>query len=754
MIPMVMSIIAKTETFQRDMARTRATVGKFDKSMSKTNATVRRLGRSMLAMAGVGGGLYLISNMLRSSGREAIGFEYNLARVATMLGKNIDYLPKLRNEIDRLSVTYGKSTTDLTSGLYDILSAQIPVAKAIKMLETNVRSATGGFTDSSVAVKASLDILGAYNLETEKAVYIQNLLHKIVEKGRLSFEDIAGKIGEVTAPAAKLDVELEALSATITTLTRAGVPLDMVFTSIRNIFAQFMDPSEQAIKVAKELDFVLDNTTIKGRGLVTIFEKMTKANARQLNILMPSIRGFTGFAAALQKAKDVGFDYAFMLSDVQVAEKNLAIANATTQVQINKTREEWNKAKRDLGDEIIPTLTESLKGLSAVLSGDIARAFDEIAKARRELDGLERRRGPAGPGAFGGFGAGTMGVPPKPRLQLGRLEISPSGYDHIQKMNNYLYEQAQKQKAFQDAINMSGQWLDEMPAAARSTGAEEVKISEKAAAERVQITSRMYQDMGRFGDGYLQAQVALLDQQKAEYGQHVTDKVLLEEWYASELKNIQEDIRLSNLNAMELYHEELRKDIEETARYSSEKFAEAARNIEGYMSDAFYSMREKGADWRDAMNIFFNNVGDAFARMAADMLARWAMLQVMNIGSAGIGGIGAFSMHTGGFVGAGGVQRMVPAGTFIGAPRMHAGGITGIRNDEVPIIAQRGERILAKGESESGDGNIIYIDTYIEKVEANDAASFDAQLYRSRETLGDIQIMNVRGNHPVGKIKR
>ncbi len=57
--------------------------------------------------------------------------------------------------------------------------------------------------------------------------------------------------------------------------------------------------------------------------------------------------------------------------------------------------------------------------------------------------------------------------------------------------------------------------------------------------------------------------------------------------------------------------------------------------------------------------------------------------------------------HAGGVVGAPvGVKRAVPPEVFAGARRYHRGGLAGmLRPDEVPIIAQRGERILSRAET-------------------------------------------------------
>lgn len=67
----------------------------------------------------------------------------------------------------------------------------------------------------------------------------------------------------------------------------------------------------------------------------------------------------------------------------------------------------------------------------------------------------------------------------------------------------------------------------------------------------------------------------------------------------------------------------------------------------------------------------------------------------------GAGGIFANVLHAGGMVGSAGPSRMVPAMAFAAAPRMHGGGMAGLRHDEVPAILQRGERVLSRREAQS-----------------------------------------------------
>ena len=57
---------------------------------------------------------------------------------------------------------------------------------------------------------------------------------------------------------------------------------------------------------------------------------------------------------------------------------------------------------------------------------------------------------------------------------------------------------------------------------------------------------------------------------------------------------------------------------------------------------------------------------------------------------------------------------------FAAAPRMHSGGMAGLRHDEVPAILQRGERVLSRREAQSyGAGGGVNV-----TIMARDAESF------------------------------
>ena len=67
-------------------------------------------------------------------------------------------------------------------------------------------------------------------------------------------------------------------------------------------------------------------------------------------------------------------------------------------------------------------------------------------------------------------------------------------------------------------------------------------------------------------------------------------------------------------------------------------------------------------------------------------------------GGGGEAGMLSGIFHAGGLAGSPAPQRLVPALAFAGAPRLHTGGMAGLRPDEVPAILQRGEMVLSRAQ--------------------------------------------------------
>lgn len=114
-----------------------------------------------------------------------------------------------------------------------------------------------------------------------------------------------------------------------------------------------------------------------------------------------------------------------------------------------------------------------------------------------------------------------------------------------------------------------------------------------------------------------------------------------------------------------------------------------------------------------------------------------------------LGGLLGGLFHTGGRVGAGVNGRRVNPAVFLGAQRMHGGGIAGLRPDEVPIIAQRGELVLPRSKTREAlrPQNVSpNVDARTTVVNAFDASSFLSEALSKPE--GVKVVLNVVRSQP------
>ncbi|MDO5116184.1 MAG: tape measure protein [Synergistaceae bacterium] len=104
----------------------------------------------------------------------------------------------------------------------------------------------------------------------------------------------------------------------------------------------------------------------------------------------------------------------------------------------------------------------------------------------------------------------------------------------------------------------------------------------------------------------------------------------------------------------------------------------------------------------------------------------------------GIFGLFGLKFHSGGVVGSGGTPTLVSPSVFAGAPRMHGGGIAGLRSDEVPAILQRGEVVLPKNaqSNNAASGG----DSYQITIQAVDAPSFVKMLQSNKGTIESLVV--------------
>ena len=133
---------------------------------------------------------------------------------------------------------------------------------------------------------------------------------------------------------------------------------------------------------------------------------------------------------------------------------------------------------------------------------------------------------------------------------------------------------------------------------------------------------------------------------------------------------------------------------------NAEQIAQAFASTLTSGIDQFVKALADGQSAFGALKDAFLDFADNFLRLIAQMILQQIAFNIAKTILTAVGvGVPVPTNHTGGIAGVSSSgSRMVDPAVFSMATRFHTGGVAGLRADEVPIIAQKGEEILTRGD--------------------------------------------------------
>jgi TP901 family phage tail tape measure protein len=318
---------------------------------------------------------------------QAAKFERNIANIGTLLDDTaIKQLPKFEKNLKKLSVQFGESTDTLSKGLFDIISASIPAAEALDVLEVSARAAQAGLSDTGTAADAITTVLNSYSLAASEAARVSDILFTIALRGKTTFGQLAPNIGKVAATASVAGLSLEELAAAIATLTRAGISTEETMTAVQGVLQGFLKPTEDSIIAAKELGFELNTTTLRAEGLTGVFEKLKGQSAEVLATLFPNVRALKGVAAALGQAAGFAKDYEAALDSAGATQGAFEKIADTAQTSFNRITSAVKLLAINLGDPLLKPIAKAADALVNLLFGtDFEKQTESIEKIQALL---------------------------------------------------------------------------------------------------------------------------------------------------------------------------------------------------------------------------------------------------------------------------------------------------------------------------------------------------------------------------------
>lgn len=329
--------------------------------IKKMEENLSGLGRiSGIAFAGMAGSATLAV-------KKYADFEAGILKVKTISDRSFE---EIKKSAEDLSVKYGLSVEQITEGNYQLVSSMGDVANAQEILDTSAKLSIAGFTDYESAMNGLVSVLNGYKMEATEAGRVADILMTVQNKGITTINELQGSLSRVTSLANNVNVPFEDLAAALTTITANKVETSEAVTSLRSAFSELGKAGTVASKNFKAATGEMFSEFMKTHTIVEAIQKLeeySKKTGKSFNDLFGSVEAGNAImnlaGGNLTKLKN-------SLDDVKnssgTANKALGVLDEGANMAFSKLKEQANKAVREIGEALIPTVKDLTKKISEI----------------------------------------------------------------------------------------------------------------------------------------------------------------------------------------------------------------------------------------------------------------------------------------------------------------------------------------------------------------------------------------------------
>jgi len=292
-------------------------------------AKVKSIGMSMVAA-----GTTMLAPLVASM--KVFGeFEKNMKMVSTVVAQPMKFMGQFSDGIRGLAKDFGESTSTLSKGLYEILSAAFAPEDAMSFLSVAVRAAIGGISDTATAVDGLTSILNAFQMSAKAAANVSDVMFNTVLRGKITFTELAEQIGRVAPMARAAGTSFEVMMGALATMTRQGLSMDEAVTRMANILKQ---------------------APMQAKDLVGLISRYVGADLGTIIIDFPEIRAATGVAALAGDIEGLVYDINLMYNSTGAADEAFKKMTGGTIYELSRLWQVVKDVAISVGEALAPAI--------------------------------------------------------------------------------------------------------------------------------------------------------------------------------------------------------------------------------------------------------------------------------------------------------------------------------------------------------------------------------------------------------------
>lgn len=384
--PLMTEIKLDIKNFKNDMEKAGA-IGvseaeRISKSMSTTakiGDVLSRTGASLtkgLTVPIVGAGV--------AATKMSVDFESSFAKVSTLLDSNAVDFDKYKRDILDASSDSKVAVDDFSESVYSSISAGVDQKKAIEFTTDAMKLAKGGFTTGAKSVDVLTTAINGYNLKTEDATRISDLLITTQNLGKTTVDELASSMGTVIPVANSVNFGIEELSASYAQLTKNGIATAESGTYLKAMLSELGKSGSITDKTLRELTGK-GFAQLKSEGVATseILKMLSDAAEEDGKTLKDMFGSVEAGSAALVLAKGSGIEYNEMLKGMEksagATQEAFEKMDATPAEQMKGALNELKNEGIKFGAAFVPVIEKA-----ADVLGGVADAFSGLSEEQQD----------------------------------------------------------------------------------------------------------------------------------------------------------------------------------------------------------------------------------------------------------------------------------------------------------------------------------------------------------------------------------
>jgi len=229
-------------------------------------------GVALRLFAAVGG--YMVFRKMTST---IMDFEDTMARLQGVTSATTDEMERFNSVARELGATTRFTATQAGEGLLNLSRAGFTVNESVAAIEATLNLASGAMLELGEASSFVANSIRQFRLGADEAGRVTDVLTNTANKSNTTVRELADGMNYAGVIAAQVGMSIEETAAAMGVMADAGLRGSKSGMGLRQVLADLLAPSTNAVKVLKELGLTYDQIDPQKVGLVPALQALKDA---------------------------------------------------------------------------------------------------------------------------------------------------------------------------------------------------------------------------------------------------------------------------------------------------------------------------------------------------------------------------------------------------------------------------------------------------------------------------------------------